>query len=301
MGFVGYKIHLITDSVADSISSFVVNFMIPCMLVSVIVNDGSKDGILAMIPVMGLNFLMEFLLLGIGFVSAVLLRLKGQTRNVHTCMVGYNNSGFYGYPILLAMYPEKSPAFIAVSILVDAFTLWTIAPVILHGQEARGEKNKVKIDWKKLINGSTIASVLAIVMVFTNFRPVHTVPWQAITAIGDACKYLAMIYIGADLGRKGIQLIKKCPKALWVIPVKLIIAPIIIYFLFRIFFFSILGEDYLMMLTLLASLPSMVAVVMIARNNHSDDEYAAGALLSNTVASMVTMPAVMWSVESFFA
>lgn len=56
-----------------------------------------------------------------------------------------------------------------------------------------------------------------------------------------------------------------------------------------------------MMLTLLASLPSMVAVVMIARNNHSDDEYAAGALLSNTVASMVTMPAVMWSVESFFA
>lgn len=141
LGFFGYRLRVITDIIADSLSSFVVKFMIPIMLVYIIVEDGTPEGILSALPVMGASFLLVMILLGLGIISASFMDLDIKERAAHICMIGFSNSAFFGFPIFRAMYPAKSANFIATFMLVDALTLWTIAPSILSGEK--------RINWKK--------------------------------------------------------------------------------------------------------------------------------------------------------
>ncbi|MBS4959994.1 MAG: AEC family transporter [Clostridiales bacterium] len=292
LGFFGYRLRVITDIIADSLSSFVVKFMIPIMLVYIIVEDGTPEGILSALPVMGASFLLVMILLGLGIISASFMDLDIKERAAHICMIGFSNSAFFGFPIFRAMYPAKSANFIATFMLVDALTLWTIAPSILSGEK--------RINWKKMVNGATIAAFIGIGMVFLRIKPVDTIPWDAFRGIGQACKYIAMVYIGADLARKGIKDILQYPQALTVIPVKLLVAPFFVFVVMNSIFGGLIEIEYIMMLTILAGLPSMMTVVMIAKNNQCADGYATSALLTNTVVSMVTLPVVIGLIEFFY-
>lgn len=290
IGYLSEKTKLLTNDMIEAMSGIVVKLMIPAMILTVIANGGTREGLMGLFPVFVCSLVMIAFLLFLGDSTGRLLKLKQPTKNIHTSMVGFSNSGFLGFPILISMFPEKGPLFVAIYIIADALTLWTIGP-ILTNPESSGKK----IDLKKLISPSTMAAVIGVLMVLLNIRP-KNIPWEAVTEIGNMCKYLAMIYIGADMARKGFKEIFKRPVIFSVIPIKLIIAPIIVFCVLN--FLNILDSEYVIMLTVIAMLPSMVAVVMLAKSFGSDDEYASGALLSTTLASIFTMPLVMWIVET---
>lgn len=67
--------------------------------------------------------------------------------------------------------------------------------------------------------------------------------------------------------------------------------------LFPIFFYELatmLGvmNDIVITLSLLSALPTMAAVVMLAQNQQSAGEYAAGMTLVTTICSIFTLPLV---------
>ena len=45
-------------------------------------------------------------------------------------------------------------------------------------------------------------------------------------------------------------------------------------------------------MSILTALPSMAVIVMLAQNQHSDSNYAAGMLLVTTLCSIITIPLV---------
>lgn len=291
IGYGAQKKGFLKDSDIDGMSSLCVSVMIPAMIISVIVNGGSREALFGSFPLLIAAALLILMLICLGMISGKILKLSQPTKNIHTCVIGFGNSGFMGFPILLAMYPDNAAMFVAMYIIADASLLWTIAPA-LADPNFNG-----KINFKKMISPSTICALTGVLMVFFNIKP-DIVPWQAVTAIGDSSKYVAMLYIGADLGRKGIKKIFERPIVLSVIPIKLIIAPLLAFIIFYTTGFYQL--DYVMMLTVIAMMPSMVAIVMIARNSGSDDEYASAAVLSSTIASIFIMPCVMWVIENVF-
>ena len=53
-------------------------------------------------------FFMFFLAIGIGFLSGKMLGLKREELGAHTCSVSFINSVLIGFPILEAVFPERS-------------------------------------------------------------------------------------------------------------------------------------------------------------------------------------------------
>ena len=142
-----------------------------------------------------------------------------------------------------------------------------------------------------LKNPPFIALILGIICISFKLHP-SGVAWDTMTAVGGTCKYFALIYIGADIGRRGFKTLVEKPKVFLTIPIKLIIAPVVVFFLFK--FIGVLSSEDLMMITIL-----MVVLCMLAADNGSDADYATAGLIVTTLCSMATMPLVMKFLMAF--
>ena len=83
-----------------------------------------------------------------------------------------------------------------------------------------------------MITPSTIALVIGLVMIFADIHPKNIV-WDAITGVGTLQKYIGLIYIGADIGRRGFKKLFENPRVLVSVPIKLVIIPIAFFFILK--------------------------------------------------------------------
>lgn len=291
IGFVAQRIKLLSNAVIDAMSSMVVRLILPCMVCTTVVNGATIEGVFSKIPFFVCSFLMIGILLVIAFVSSKLMRMRPPTSYINMAVIGFPNTGFIGYPLLLAMFPETGALAVAVYVIVDQVTFWSIVPVLTKPQISLKE-----ISLKKLINPPFISLLVGLALIALNIHP-SNVAWNTITDVGSTSKFFALIYIGADIGRKGFKSIVKRPKVFLTIPIKLIIAPVVVFFVLKAL--GVLTSEELLMITTLSMLPSMVVVCMLAAQNGSDDEYATAGLIVTTLCSMVTMPMVMKFVTMF--
>ena len=291
IGFVAQRIKLLSNAVIDAMSSMVVRLILPCMVCTTVVNGATIEGVFSKIPFFVCSFLMIGILLVIAFVSSKLMRMRPPTSYINMAVIGFPNTGFIGYPLLLAMFPETGALAVAVYVIVDQVTFWSIVPVLTKPQISLKE-----ISLKKLINPPFISLLVGLALIALNIHP-SNVAWNTITDVGSTSKFFALIYIGADIGRKGFKSIVKRPKVFLTIPIKLIIAPVVVFFVLKAL--GVLTSEELLMITTLSMLPSMVVVCMLAAQNGSDDEYATAGLIVTTLCSMVTMPLVMKFVTMF--
>ncbi|MEA4972861.1 MAG: AEC family transporter [Candidatus Metalachnospira sp.] len=285
IGFVAQRIKLLSDRTIDSMSALVVRLILPCMVCTTVVNGATMGGVIQKIPFFLCSFLMIGILVLIGFISSKLMRLEAPTSYINTTVIGFPNTGFIGYPLIIAMFPETGPLAIAVYIIVDQVTFWTIIPVL-----TKREASLKSISLKGMINPPFISLVIGLILITFNIHP-SNVAWNTVASVGSTCKYFALIYIGADIARRGFKTIIQKPKVFFTVPIKLIIAPIVVFFVLR--FIGVLTSEELIMLTTLSMLPSMVVVCMLAAQNGSDADYATAGLIVTTLSSMVTMPLVM--------
>ena len=291
IGFVAQRIKLLSNAVIDAMSNMVVRLILPCMVCTTVVNGATIEGVFSKIPFFVCSFLMIGILLVIAFVSSKLMRMRPPTSYINMAVIGFPNTGFIGYPLLLAMFPETGALAVAVYVIVDQVTFWSIVPVLTKPQISLKE-----ISLKKLINPPFISLLVGLALIALNIHPSNTA-WNTVTDVGSTSKFFALIYIGADIGRKGFKSIVKRPKVFLTIPIKLIIAPVVVFFVLKAL--GVLTSEELLMITTLSMLPSMVVVCMLAAQNGSYDEYATAGLIVTTLCSMVTMPLVMKFVTMF--
>ena len=291
IGFVAQRIKLLSNAVIDAMSSMVVRLILPCMVCTTVVNGATIEGVFSKIPFFVCSFLMIGILLVIAFVSSKLMRMRPPTSYINMAVIGFPNTGFIGYPLLLAMFPETGALAVAVYVIVDQVTFWSIVPVLTKPQISLKE-----ISLKKLINPPFISLLVGLALIALHSHPSNPA-WNTVTDVGSTSKFFALIYIGADIGRKGFKSIVKRPKVFLTIPIKLIIAPVVVFFVLKAL--GVLTSEELLMITTLSMLPSMVVVCMLAAQNGSDDEYATAGLIVTTLCSMVTMPLVMKFVTMF--
>ncbi len=180
------------------------------------------------------------------------------------------------------MFPKTGALAVAVYVTADRVTFRTIMPVL-----TKPEISVKEISRKKMINPLFMSLVVGLVLIAFNIYPSNAV-CETLTNVGVTCEYFALIYIGADIGRKAFRSVVKRPQAFLTVPVKLIISPIMVFFVLKTI--GVLTDEELLIIMIFSMLPSMAALCMLAAQNRSDDEYATAELIVTTLCSMVTIP-----------
>lgn len=291
IGIGAQKLKLLNDANIDSITALIVKVTMPLLIITMIPAGGTKEDILMMFPFLLCAIFSTATVLSLGWISSRFLPLQQATKNIHAGCAGFGNTSFIGYPLILAMFPETGPLAIAVFALVDNLMVWTIGPIL-----ANPDVENKKIDFSRLVSPITISVIAGIVLLFFNIHP-QNLAWQSLSDTGNMSKYLALLYIGADIGRKGLKRLFHRPIVLLTIPIKLIAAPAVVFFLLNLI--GVISQEYIVILTVLSMTPTMVSISMQARMYGSDDEYASAAVIATSICSIITMPAMMWLVTHF--
>lgn len=290
IGYAFFRTRLVSETVVDAVPALVMRYVLPAMLLAKLPVAGTTDQLLHMGWVLLAIMLMFGVHMLLAFLSGKLMRLPQPTLNVHVAVCGLPNSAFVGYPLLFIMFPNDTALFMATYMLMDAVMLFGVAPVLLDSSGKGGKRN-----WKVLFSPTNVSMVIALGMLLLGLKfptPIQT----TLAEVGNMSKPLGLFYIGADIARLGAGKLLKRWQLYGMLPVKLVLAPVCIFWLVRALFS--LDDKYTMMIGIMSMLPSMITVCIQAKEYGSDAEYASGGLLVTTLASLFTMPVVMgWMVN----
>lgn len=290
VGFLSVKSGFITSENVDSLSKILLRIIVPFLVLTLVGSSGSRKELLSMMPFFTGSVITFFILLVVAAVSAKLLGYRKPLANVHICSSTFVNSALLGYPIVITMFPSESGLAIATFLVAETIIMWTVGVAVLSAGSGKG-----KIDLKKMITPVTISLVIALGMLMLDFNPKGVV-WDSLYGIGATNKYLGLIYIGADIGRRGFKKLFERPKVFLVSPFKLVISPLLVFLVLR--GLGFLSYNHIMILTIFSMLPSMMIITMLSQEYNCVPEYASAALLSTTVISLATMPFVFWLVTT---
>ena len=283
IGLVGQKIKLFDNKLVDGLPSIISKLILPLMLCTII-GSVPRTELFQGFKI----FITTAIIYTITIVPAQLLsryyKLEEANRGMHTLLQCYGNSGYVGIPLITSIFPAEAGMIAAAYILAECFFYWVVGPAIAGGGKA---------NFKKFISPITISVLIGFVIMMLNFDLNGNIVWDTMKNVGGTCKYFASIYIGISIGRIGLGNIKNNLYSITAAPTKLLIMPLLAYFLFGKTGF--LEGNALMMFVLLCTSPAGMSLPIVAETAEVDcAEYASAGITISTILCLVTIPFVMW-------
>lgn len=294
-GIIAVKTGILQDQARAAIEKLVFYITLPLLIITKLsVLEITAEILHNGIFVIVITYLILFLQIVIGRISARIFRLPRDQAVIHGLHTFLGNIVFLGFPLLDALFPGgEAILYAALYQLVMNSVMWTYGIVRLNPGSSRKE------NFKKLANPNTIALVLALVMMIFGIRLPETFQ-IALGGLGSTTLYLAMIYIGILLaGTKFLKMIRKTD-VLFLSFNKLILIPFLLLLLFyTVFKFTGFQLDAIVLsvLVLEASMPCMTILVLLAKRFGADDQKAMENFVVSTVFSVLSLPLVMLALQ----
>ncbi len=283
IGYYPAKKGIFNKEFSDKISWIVVNIANPALTLSAVVNgDGSITGK----DLLWTAGLAVAILGGMALFSRVLpwlMRTRREERDAYILMTAFNNIGFMGFPVIVAMYGEQALLYAAVFSMLFNVLIYTYG--ILTIQE-----EKTGLQWGKILNIGTFSSIAAIVLYLGRIPlplPLKTV----IGGLGDLAPPLSMMVIGMSLTAISIREMFMDGKLLSYSLVKLLVVPVVAMCAVN---RAIDNEVLRGVCMVMLATPAASMTVMLASQYGSEKsaEVAAKGVALTTILSVVTIPVV---------
>lgn len=289
-GYLAGRWHVLPESAIPGLNAYVLYFALPCMLF----RFGAGTPVLELLSPWLLGLWLACALLIVFFTVATSLneRVHLKDASFGALVASFPNTGFMGVPLLVALLGPAAAGPAIVTILVDVFVTSSlcIALAQLHG--AQGAVSGLK----RALRG-TVANPLpwsiALGAAFSAFD------WKLFGALdtvvrllGDSATPVALFTIGTVLWRAGQHAQRRTPLPDFV-PVaiiKLCVHPLLVMLLGSAA--RSLGAPItsfqLMVVTLVAALPSASNVSLLAERYGADNGRIARIIMISTVLAFVT-------------
>lgn len=282
---------VLNEATLAPISRFVLKLALPLLIFTNTVNGVDRQELLSTLPVIGLSLLLYLLVFLLMAALAKAFRLKGDRASLYRALGMFGNVGFVGIPIITSLFPEGGMLYVSLFTIVDMTALWTLGVKLTTPAEGDG-----RFDPKKLVNPATAAVALAVVLILLGV-PLPGVVNTALGKIGGTSTPLAMIYLGGIFACMDVRKYLKNLEFYGIAAVKMVLFPLLFYWILTLF---PVADEVRMTMALLAALPPMSSVVMMAKASGSDGDYAVGGIFIATLASIVTLPLVFVLLQALF-
>ena len=290
IGVILVKTTVLNQETLETISRFVMKLALPVMIFINTVNGVDLESLMASFPVLGLTVIFYCCTFVLAKILSHVFHLRADRGRVYRALTMFGNIGFMGIPIISNIFPDSGMLYISVFTIIDQLVLWTIG-IKLTSPGGNGPFHP-----KKMINPCTIAVVGAVLMVILGL-PLPSLLGTAFEKIGASATPLAMIYLGGVFACMDIREYIRTKEFYGIVVIKMVVFPILFFVVSGLFPFA---ESIRLTVTLLAAMPAMSSIVMMARASGSEGNYAMGGIFTTTVCSIVTIPFTLWVIQTVF-
>lgn len=286
IGFVLAKCDKACDKHARTISSLLLYVCGPAMIISAFdALEYNKQDLIQM----GLFFLVT-LVIQVIVILIIFLILKHKYADakyrILTFGAACGNVGFFGLPLVQALFPESPIVSCYSSVYVMSMNLiaFTLG-VFLITQDKKYVSIKAAI-----LNPTTLAIIVALPLYIFKLHFPTTI-YNTLSLLGKMTTPLCMIVLGLRLSAMDIKALFTRPFAYLACLMKLVIFPLIAYLC--VYFIPQLDSTFKACILVLSAAPSGAIILSLAELHQTEQDLCANVVLLSTLLCVITIPLLM--------
>lgn len=285
VGFLCYKLQIITDEVNKKLSAIVVNIANPAMVLTGCMGDDKIRGE-ELLMVFVLVIIVYTVLVLLAMVIPPLLKIDKKSRGTYQAMTIFSNIGFMGFPVVAALYGNSAVLYASLFSIPYNILIYTFGVSAMSADEKVSLKESFSL--KRVLNVGVIACIITIIVYLLQI-PVPRFIKSTTTYLSNLTAPLSMMVIGASLATMDIKKLFTDGKLLIFSALKLLVIPVLGVLLIRQFIDNdiICGVCMVMLATPVGSMTAM-----LAQQYDGDYEMASRGVALTTILSVATMPIV---------
>lgn len=285
LGYFVNKIKILDKTTNMKLSQLVLKVTTPALILSSVASGGESlvdKGEIISIFFIGIGMYLFLILFAWGVVK--LLKYNDENSVIYQMMIIFPNYGFIGYPILGSLYGNS--VIFPYSILHIPFNLLLFSYGVYLIKKGDGG-NKFK--FKDVLNPGVIASLIAMFIFLLDIK-LPDLFVQTCSLVGDSTIPLSMLLIGSSLALIPIKSIFNESKIYVITCIKLIIFPIIIFYIAKIF----LNDELIISFIILSvALPTASSVGMLTTQYGLSEKIGSVGVFITTILSIITLPFII--------
>ncbi len=289
-GVAAAKLGYFGQTFSKTVSSLVLNVAQPFMIIaSMVGTEYSAENLRSGFTAMLVALLAHAVAAGIALLTTFRIREDKERRITEFCMI-FSNCGFFGFPLLRAVYGSTGVFWGGFYLIVFQFVIWTYGVLIL------GRANPAfRIRMKEVfLNNGTIPCVIGFLLYLLRV-PIYPPVFESMDRIGATCTPLSMLVIGNMIAGIPPKKLLTGPLNYLASAVRLVLIPLAVGLLLDLLGFS---REMAVFGALMMSLPAAAAAAMFAEAYDIRPEQAAQTVGVSTLLSVATIPLVMRLLEA---
>lgn len=306
-GFAAGKLGIVKRDFLPELARLITKVLLPCLVFRATVTGCTRQTLAENLPMLGLAAAFYALVALLAFLVASLSRLPGDKGRVFMLCFVFGNTGFVGIPLLSALFPREGLLYMALFGVVDTPVFWTFgvwlatpkkrcsvppAKGAIEDGGACGMRHMFKGAARILLTPNVVAMALAFVFVLVEI-PIPGLVDDALSTVSSATSAMCMVYLGALLCFSDFAAAFRSRELYAGVAVKMVGLPCVAALLLH---QTPLPADMVAAITLIAALPTMTIVPMVAAQHGLYGDYAAGLTVATLVFSIATIPLVAFLV-----
>lgn len=294
IGFFAAKRKLIDEVAIDKLNILLLNVTFPFMMISIFNIELTSEIIENGLPLFFYGLFYQAILAIIAFIFLSIFKFPNGRDKVARFAMIFTNTGFVGLPLIASVLGSEGLLYASLLNIPFNVSCFTLGVYLLQPQ---GENH---INIKSILFTPTMIGVwigltmLLSQLVFPGTFDVNgeitRLPaflTKTVTMIGSITSPLAMIIVGASLEQTKFKRVFADFKLHIFSVIKLLIAPMIVYFIAGLF---IEDNQILVIVTIFSGLPSATIGTVLAERFHHDYVYSSEIVFLTTLYSLVTIP-----------
>jgi len=294
LGLACGRLKQIPDTGLAWMNFFIVYVALPCLFYRIVAKTPLEE--LANVWFVVATSLATTIAFFIALVIAKLGRRTLPEATIAGLAGGYGNIGYMGPGLALSTLGPQAAAPVALIFCFDSIVLFSLVPFLMEigGGESRGFWRSVLFVGRRIaLHPFILATLLGVASAAIHFEPPVALD-RLMQFLQNAAAPCALFVLGVTVA------LRPLPKLAWdvpaIIPVKLILHPLIVFFLLALF--GPFSTSWTYAAVLMAALPPALNVFVLARQYDVWVEEASGSILIGTIVSVFTLTTVMWLVQS---
>lgn len=166
--------------------------------------------------------------------------------------------------------------------------------MIFYSTYANCKRETIIGNWEMVLLAALFYAVISLLMFVMAEVPIFEPLQLGLSTVSSATTGMCMLYLGALASFSRVLHVLKRPELYVGIVVKMIVLPVVAGHLIAMT--GVFPEQMVLALAIIMALPVMTVVPMVVANNGKEYEYATGITVVTLVASIVTIPLVVFLV-----
>lgn len=283
IGFVCNKLKFMNEQFDRALSVLIINVTAPCIILSSVMGD-KLPAASETIPVFMIGTLTLIIMLILGTIFAWCLRSK--EAGIYRFMFAFGNINFIGIPVANSLFGHYAIFYIAVLTIPFNFFVFLLGQLFISSCNPNPAARKINLNWRMAFSPALVSTYIVLVLVYFQINTPKIIA-EAISLAGYMTIPASLMVIGSTLANIKLSEMLGTWRIYAMCLLKLLIVPLIIFFLYNLTPFD---KKYTDVLVILAAMPVASYGTMICLKEGIDPKTMAQGTFLSTLLSVISIP-----------